>query len=428
MGVHDEVRARAVVVKGHVGLVDDDAADALLPVPTAELVADLRATGLAKAELDEVAVVLIACQYNLVHVAVDAVLVVDWRRLGGDIRLAGNEHLSVPIHRVVDVLGARLVDQDVARVHPDANVADAVVVKAANLFVPLVILAPGEVSHVRRGFQHVPAPVGVLPKRALLLLQDHASSKAPVHAGLVEHDCVLYVVAAVAHDGYAGVLPTGYIVEVDEVEGARLHHRLHGIDHGVDETVDPLVLVHGDRPHSLLAHGALVGVARRLVVVWEGDEAGDHAEEGEGVDLEVGVSGRQLLLLRGDEAVVLLVDVDVLDDTLFHEILDLSDAGGHGLEVDLGQLWPPRLYDEQGPADAAAVRGDVDCALARVQVDGHELPDHAPPPHEPQLLHELLRPEVGAEHETIQEHKVRLLRVDLPARQLAYVHDPEVVA
>ena len=40
--------------------------------------------------------------------------------------------------------------------------------------------------------------------------------------------------------------------------------------------------------HSLFAHGALVGVSRRLVVVGVGDEACTHSENSERLNLQVG--------------------------------------------------------------------------------------------------------------------------------------------
>ena len=61
-----------------------------------------------------------------------------------------------------------------------------------------------------------------------------------------------------------------------------------------------------------------------------GDEAGADAEYGERVDLEVG-EGRlarqqQVWLADGDLGRVLLVDVEVLDDSLAHEIGELALA------------------------------------------------------------------------------------------------------
>ena len=76
----------------------------------------------------------------------------------------------------------------------------------------------------------------------------------------------------------------------DVVDRARLHQRPMRVDEHVHDGVDPIPLVMRDGPHGLLAHRALVGVARRLVVVRVRDEAGAHAEDGERVDLHVRVT------------------------------------------------------------------------------------------------------------------------------------------
>ena len=43
--------------------------------------------------------------------------------------------------------------------------------------------------------------------------------------------------------------------------------------------------------HGLLAHGTLVRVTRRLVVVGEGNDGGTHTQDHGRVDLTVGVGG-----------------------------------------------------------------------------------------------------------------------------------------
>ena len=104
---------------------------------------------------------------------------------------------------------------------------------------------------------------------------------------------------------------------MEEVEDARAHHRHHGVDEEVERRdVDALLLIECDGADGLLPHGALVGVSRRLVVVGERNERGDDAEDGDGVDLHVGVGGGEVAVGDGDEAGVLLVDVDVFDDAL----------------------------------------------------------------------------------------------------------------
>lgn len=65
------------------------------------------------------------------------------------------------------------------------------------------------------------------------------------------------------------------------------------------------------QPDSCRAH--LVCVARRLVVVREGDEPGHHAHDGEGLNLQVADARVALALVHGNERHTLLVHVQVLD-------------------------------------------------------------------------------------------------------------------
>ena len=60
-----------------------------------------------------------------------------------------------------------------------------------------------------------------------------------------------------------------------------------GVDEEVEQGIHDVELVVGDVAHGLLAHGALVGVARRLVVVRVGDEARHHAQHRERLYLQV---------------------------------------------------------------------------------------------------------------------------------------------
>ena len=49
----------------------------------------------------------------------------------------------------------------------------------------------------------------------------------------------------------------------------------------------PEVLVVGDDTDGLLAHGALVCVARRLIVVWVWNDAGTHTKDGKRLNLKM---------------------------------------------------------------------------------------------------------------------------------------------
>ena len=61
-----------------------------------------------------------------------------------------------------------------------------------------------------------------------------------------------------------------------------------GVDQEVQQRVHCVELIVGHIAHGLLAHGALVGIARGLVVVREGDQASHHSQHCEGLDLQMG--------------------------------------------------------------------------------------------------------------------------------------------
>ena len=60
-----------------------------------------------------------------------------------------------------------------------------------------------------------------------------------------------------------------HFLKVDKFDGSCFAHWLHGVDDVVLQCVDSVLLVQTDSAHGLLAHGGLVRVAGRLVVVGE---------------------------------------------------------------------------------------------------------------------------------------------------------------
>lgn len=70
-----------------------------------------------------------------------------------------------------------------------------------------------------------------------------------------------------------------------------------------------------------------------LIVVRIGDEAGADAEQREGLDLHVRRADVDVGLIDGDVAVVLLVDVQVLDQTVLQKVLEGAVALHQLLDV-----------------------------------------------------------------------------------------------
>eukprot|EP00960_Hanusia_phi_P030335 748533-Hanusia_phi.AAC.1 len=180
-------------------------------------------------------------------------------------------------------------------------------------------------------------------------------------------------------------------MEVDELDGLGLCERSLRVDQQVEEGVDPLQLIVCYGSNGLLAHGALVGVARRLVVVRVRDETRTCAHDGERIDLQVGRPGADAMLVQGDEGVVLFVDVEVLDEPLLEEVGEGAAVAEHLLDVLVGHKRPAVLDDDERATDSTAVARDVDSPLPSVGVDGDELSQTTPPSHCSEKLYEVLR-------------------------------------
>ena len=242
-------------------------------------------------------------------------------------------------------------------------------------------------------------------QRAGLLPVHNAASKPPVQRGLVYHQGVLYVVAAVAHHGDGGVLTGGDLVELDEVDGPGPDEGDLRVAQEVEEGVDAVPLVVGDGAHGLLAHGALVGVAGRLVVVREWNEPGAHPQDGERLDLQVGGRAVDVGLVQRDVAVVLLVHIQVLHGSHLHQLLKLHPPREH-LHVLVPHLGAPPLHHDVRPAHSTAVRGDVHALLGVVGADGDKLVHPPGPAQETERSYQVLVVLHHPEDVPVQEHQV----------------------
>src|SRR5690242_14604469 len=92
------------------------------------------------------------------------------------------------------------------------------------------------------------------------------------------------------------------LLESDHFNGLSLDHGLLRIAEQVKQGIDALQLVVGDAADGLLAHGALISVARRLVVVRIGNETGDNSKDRHGIDLQVCSFARDVAVAKSDVA------------------------------------------------------------------------------------------------------------------------------
>mmetsp|Transcript_11995 Transcript_11995/g.20251 ORF Transcript_11995/g.20251 Transcript_11995/m.20251 type:complete len:235 (-) Transcript_11995:536-1240(-) len=233
MGVHDQVRRHPrVLVEGHVLLGDDQAHNALLTVPGAELVADLGHPRLPLYHLDQVGLLVGRGQNDSVHVGGQGPLV----GLGLLSVLEGDVVLHVLAHHGPRLLrddGAVLVDEDVAVLQLLAHVGEPVRPQRLELLEPervdpthLVGLDLGRLLYLVHCIR-----VLIPLQRGHIAPEDAGPSEAAVETGPVQNDGVLDVIAGVAHDGDGGVLPRGQLLEVDHLERPRLDQGPLGVVH-----------------------------------------------------------------------------------------------------------------------------------------------------------------------------------------------------
>jgi len=129
-----------------------------------------------------------------------------------------------------------------------------------------------------------------------------------------------------------------------------------------------------------------------------GNETGDGSEDGEGFDLEMGGSRDDHVLVESDEGVVLLVTIEVLDDSGSEEVVEglLSfleelrkvrkkragqlkrekarrEETRTNLHVSVRQSRNSLVDDDHRTTDSTSITGDVDDSMMGVDVDGDEL-------------------------------------------------------
>mmetsp|Transcript_10450 Transcript_10450/g.26294 ORF Transcript_10450/g.26294 Transcript_10450/m.26294 type:complete len:461 (-) Transcript_10450:2197-3579(-) len=320
VGVDNDVGHHALHREWHVLLAVCDTARALLPVPAAELVADLGDAHRPHANLHKLESLRIGAQHDLVD----------------DARLAGPQHhgavplgvslLLLPQVVVVLVEGGCFAHDDVIPRHASARRDQAVVLQ-------LVVRAvPHAVARVARGLlklliRHLVVALLLLAVRAV----EHGPEKAAVDGGLVHDDGVFLVVSGVAADARHGVLPGWQLAEVEVLHRARRDQRLLRVEQQVRKRVHAQLVIGDVHAHGLLAHRTLIGVTRTLVVVRERNDTATDAENHTGMNLTVRVRGavhlgalllhlarvRQIADGHADHHGLLLFSVHKLHQTLF---------------------------------------------------------------------------------------------------------------
>mmetsp|Transcript_59656 Transcript_59656/g.129706 ORF Transcript_59656/g.129706 Transcript_59656/m.129706 type:complete len:456 (-) Transcript_59656:728-2095(-) len=307
--VHDNVGSDSLTCERHVLLLVCDSTSSFLSVTRGEFVADLGDANRAHSNLDELEPrVGVGGEHDLVN---HANLVVT--------RTDGLIQLDLLVALELDDLG--LADDHVVLRHADTRRAQPVLVDlvVVDRFQHLALLPrrPFELFQVLRAAA-VAGPVLLLHKGTIKTTPEETT----VDGALVHDDRVFLVVAAVAGDGDDGVLARRELVKMEVVHCVGFHKGLLRVEKHVSEGIHAEVVVGDVNPHGLLAHSALVGVSRGLVVVRERDDGATNAQDDAGVDLTVGVLVRvavgavQIVDKHGDHARLLLLGVNELNESL----------------------------------------------------------------------------------------------------------------
>eukprot|EP00964_Phaeocystis_antarctica_P006427 scaffold3475_cov91-Phaeocystis_antarctica.AAC.2 len=185
---------------------------------------------------------------------------------------------------------------------------------------------------------------------------------------------LLVAVGAVEDRAEEATVDSRLVSEVEVRHGPRDSEWLLRVIEYVRQRVHPQLVVGDVDAHCLLAHRALVGVARRLVVVGEGDDRGADAEDHRRVDLAVRVAvhrvvGAQIRKVHCNHHCLLLLGVHELNQPIGEQ---LGEAEARLLLV--AQLAYVRLLEEQflllddedGPAAPPRVRKEAQFARGNV--------------------------------------------------------------
>ena len=130
-----------------------------------------------------------------------------------------------------------------------------------------------------------------------------------------------------------------FVPQTGEPRRIRHDQRPLRVVHDVGGGVEAGVVVGGVHPEGLFAHGGLIGVAGRLIMVGEGNDRRAHTQHHGRVDFAVGVRRGarpatqvhrhprlQLLRVHGAENILLLIHVNVLDYSTGDKIFPASPA------------------------------------------------------------------------------------------------------
>jgi hypothetical protein len=177
----------------------------------------------------------------------------------------------------------------------------------------------------------------------------------------------------------------------------------------------------------LFAHGTLVGVPGRLVVMRIGHQPSTNPQQRERGDLHVRHLRFDVLLVASYVAVVLFVHVQELDQTIVDEVLEAPDPLLQLDDVLLGHQRASLLDDDVGSAETTSVGTDVNATMKKTRVDGDVRGDIAGASEGSERAQQSLVVTDGTQDVAVQHHEEIVRGVDGRTRRHVDVDDARVV-
>ena len=421
VGVDHEIGGDSVGCERHVALVDEPSDDSLLSEPGAELVAQLGDPLVPDLDTDEPASVLGLGDHDGIDVSLLS-------GTDGDGRLPAllrGEEVRVLLE---EPGRGCLSDEDIGTVDLALGGDETVLAELR-----IGHIGPGAHDVGGRDLEVVLLSSGVAALLGTVGPHERGPAETPLDGTLVHDQRILDVVPVVREDGDAEVLSCGPVLVFDVLHGLGLDHRDLGVLHQVASGVGPDPVVGGGDPQRLLTHSRTHCDTGGGVVLRVRNDSGGDSNDDHGVDLHMGVIGRDLgrdgellaappalegriALLAGvhpvrihlrkgvvaagapagqvvgldeDERVLLLFGVDPLDDALAEQVVPADPVLADPLDVLPGEDEPAVLDDEQGPSEAALIAVDDDLSHLLVPADVDLVGQKAAAPALPDVVDEL---------------------------------------
>jgi len=150
------------------------------------------------------------------------------------------------------------------------------------------------------------------------------TSEAAVDRGFVEDERIFNVVAFVRENGDNKVLACRPVVRSDQFGCLGVGERFLHVMEQVATGIGPQFHVCRAKPERLLDHPGAHRDTRTCIVLRERDMRCTDTEDKRGIDLKMGVLGRDILGIHRDVEVFFFLCIHELDHPMLHEIREVE--------------------------------------------------------------------------------------------------------